>query len=70
MNGIETREAVVDAIEEVLLVALVVENCELWRIKKAARVQAIDFYEVAPVLSAIGEIEARRYRAETIRMSW
>ena len=64
MDGVGRREAVVDAVEEVLFVALVVEDGELRRIEKAAGVQAVGLDEVAPVLAAIGEIEAAIRRAE------
>ena len=57
-------EAVIDAVEEVLLVALVVEDGELGRIEKAAGVEAVDLDEVAPAFSAVGEIEAAVRRAE------
>ena len=57
-------KAVVDAVEDVLLVALVVEDGELRRIEKAAGVEAVGLDEVAPVLAAIGQIEAAGRRAE------
>ena len=64
VNGIDGSEAEVDAVEEVFFVALVVEDGELGWIKEAAGVDAIQFEEVAPVLAAIGEIEAAGCGAE------
>jgi hypothetical protein len=58
MNGIGGCEAVIDAVEEVFLVALVVEDGEFGRIEKASGVQGVGLDEVAPAFSAIGEIEA------------
>ena len=48
VDGVGLREAVVDAIEDILLVALVVEDGELGRIEEAAGVEAVDLDEVAP----------------------
>src|ERR1035438_5822058 len=53
MNGIGGCEAVIDAIEEILLIALVVEYVELGGIEKAAGVQNVGLDEVAPALSAV-----------------
>ncbi len=64
MDRVGRREGVVDAVEEVLLVALVVEDGELRRIEEAAGVEAVDLDEVAPVLAAVGEIEAAVGRPE------
>ena len=64
VHRIGWREAVVHAIEDVLLVALVVEDGKLRRIEKAAGVQAVGLDEVAPVLAAIGEVEAAGRRPE------
>ncbi len=50
-------ELVVDAIEDVLLVALVVEDGELGRVEEAAGVEAVDLDEVAPVLAAVAEVD-------------
>src|SRR5580698_2216421 len=50
VNRVGLRETVVDAIEEVFLVAFVMENDELGRIEKAAGVEAVGLNEVAPGL--------------------
>ena len=50
-------KAVVHAIEDVLLIALVVEHGELRRIEKPSGIQPVGFNEVTPVLAAIGEVE-------------
>ncbi len=57
-------ELAVDAIEDVQLVALVVEDDELGRIEEASGVEAVDLDEVAPVLSAVAEIDRAGGRAE------
>ena len=64
MDRVGRGEGVVDAVEDVLLVALVVEDGELRRIEKAAGVEAVDFNEVAPVLAAVAEIEGAGGGAE------
>ena len=64
VDGIGRRQGVIDAVEDILLVALVVEDSELGRIEKAAGVEAVGFDEVAPLLSAIGEVESAGGRAE------
>src|SRR5689334_23696218 len=53
-------ELVVDAIEDVLLVAFVVQRLELGAVEEAAGVETADGDEVAPVLAAVckGGIEA------------
>ncbi len=61
-------ELIVDAVEDVLLVALVVQRLELGAVEKASGVQAADRDEVAPTLSAIGErwrrgLWCRRFRS-------
>ena len=58
------RDLVVDAVEEVLLVALVVDRVELRRIEEAASVHYVSGDEVADLLRAVGEIEAHVGRAE------
>ena len=58
MERVGRREGVVDAVEDVLLVALVVEDGELGRIEEASGVEAVGLDEVAPVLAAVGEIDA------------
>ena len=45
-------------------VALVVEDGELGRIEEAAGVEAVELEEVAPLLAAVGEVEAGGGRAE------
>ena len=65
MDGVGRWKAVVDAVEEVLFVALVVEDGELRRIEEAAGIEAVDLDEVAPVLAAIGKIEAAGRRPES-----
>ncbi len=57
-------QLVVDAIEEVLLVALGVIHRELRCIEKPPRLQPIRRDEVAPVLAAIRHIEGKIARAE------
>ena len=54
------REAIVHAIEDILFIALVVEDRKLRRIEKASGVKAVGLDEVAPLLSAIGQVEAGR----------
>ena len=62
MQRIGRGEVVINAIKEVLLVALVVKDRELRGIKKAAGVEAVGLNEIAPVLSSIRKIEAGRGR--------
>ena len=50
-------ELIVDAIEEILLVALVVKDNKLRRIEKAPSVQAVELKEVSSFLGAVSEIE-------------
>ena len=64
MDGVGRREGVVHAVEDILLVALVVEDGELRRIEKSAGVETVSLDEITPVLVAIGEIEAATCRAE------
>src|ERR1019366_8906818 len=64
MKRVYGREVVVHAVEYVLLVALVVEDRELWRIEKAPRVEAVSFDKIAPFLAAIGQIGCARRRSE------
>src|SRR5450631_777217 len=52
VNGVDRCEGVVDAIEGILLIPLVVEDCELRRIKEATGVEAVDFNKVPPILAA------------------
>ena len=51
----------------VLLVAFVVEDGELRRVEKSAGVEAVELKEVAPVLSAVGEIEGAALRCRRCR---
>ncbi len=54
MNRVHRCETVIDAVENILLVALVVEDRELRRIEKAPGVEAVNLDKVAPFLTAIG----------------
>src|SRR6202041_971328 len=51
-------ELIIHAVEDVLFVAFVVHYGELRTIEKSAAVQSVDGNEIAPVLAAIGKIEA------------
>ena len=53
MDGVGGGELVVDAVEEVLLVALVVDGVELGRIEEAAGVHHVGGDEVAGLLRAV-----------------
>ena len=64
MDGVWLGELAVDAVEDVLLVALVVEDGELGRIEEAAGVEAVDLDEVAPVLAAVAEVDGAGGGAE------
>jgi len=64
VDRIDYRELPVDAVEDVELVALVVEDGELRRVEEAAGIQGIEFDEVAPVLTAIAEIGGHAGRPE------
>ncbi len=66
MDRIGRGKAVIDAVKEILFVALVVEDGELGRIEKSARIKAVGLDEVAPAFAAVGEIEARRLPIRTI----
>jgi hypothetical protein len=55
--GVGRGELAVDAVEDIELVALVVEDGELGRVEEAAGVEAVDFDEVAPVLAAVAEVD-------------
>ena len=48
MNRIGFREVIVDAVENIFLIAFVVEDHELGRIEKSSGVQSIGFDEVSP----------------------
>ena len=64
MDRIGVRETVIDAIKEILLVALVMEDSELRRIEEAAGIEAVSLDEVAPVFAAIRKIEPAGAGAE------
>ena len=57
VDGVSRSERVVDAIEDVLLVAAIMKDGELGRIEEAARVEAVNFNEVAPTFASVGEID-------------
>ena len=57
MDGVGRGKLAVDAVEDIKLVALVVEDGELGRIEEAAGVQAVELDEVAPVLAAVAEVD-------------
>ena len=65
--GVGSGELAVDAVEDVKLVALVVEDSELGRIEEAAGVEAVDFDEVAPVLVSVAEVERRQWTSRRCR---
>ena len=67
MDGIGLREAVIDAIEKVLLIALVVEDGELGRIEETAGVEAVSFKEIAPVFARRRRDQSRRSQTRKIR---
>ncbi len=58
MDRIGRGKAVVDAIKNVFLVTLVVEDGELRGIEKTAGIETVGLNEVAPALAAIGDVEA------------
>src|SRR5882762_1397080 len=64
MHGILLAKAAVDAVEDILFIALVVKDLELWWIEKSAGIQAVDLDEVAPVLPSVTQINRPRGRAE------
>src|ERR1035437_6239156 len=64
VDRVGRRYCVIDAVEDVLLVSLVVEDGELGGIEKAASVEAVGLNEVAPLRVAIGEIESGGRRTE------
>src|SRR5580698_6526103 len=64
VHGVDAGEVVVDAVEEVLFVALVMEDDELGRIEEAAGVEAVELEEVAPVLSAVAQVNGSAGGAE------
>ena len=49
---------IIHAVEEVLLVSLVVHHDEFRRIEEAAGIQAVGGDEISPVLAAVAEVEA------------
>ncbi len=51
------RKYVVEAVEEIFLIAFVVDHPELRRIEEAARVEPVRRDEFPPVLAAVGEVE-------------
>jgi len=53
VDGVDTGELTVDAIEDVNFVALVVEDDELGRIKEAASVETVNLNKISPVLAAV-----------------
>ena len=57
MNRIGARELIIHAVEDVLFIALGVEDLEFRRIEKTAGVQAVEFEEIAPVLAAVAEVD-------------
>src|ERR1700685_2215935 len=58
IDGVHVGKLEIHPIENVLFVAVIVENLELRAIQEAAGVQAIGGDEVSPFFSAIGKIEA------------
>ena len=58
MNGVSRRNRIVHSIENVLLITLVVEHGELWRIEEATGIESVGLKKVAPFLAAIRQIEA------------
>src|ERR1035437_4463016 len=58
------RHCVIDAVEDVLLVSLVVEDGELGGIEEAAGVEAVGLDEVTPLRTAIGQIKSGGGRSE------
>ena len=59
-----SRELVVQAVEEVFLVALVVQHLEFGRIEESAGVQPAEGDEVAPLLASVSDVRVERRRAE------
>ena len=52
-------DLIVDAVEEVFFVALVVDGLVLGRVEETAGVHSVDGDEVAGLLGAVGEVEAK-----------
>ncbi len=65
MNGVFGRELVIDAVEQILLVALVVCNLEFRGIEKAAIIQSAHGDEIPPLGSAETQIESNIGRPKT-----
>ena len=57
VNGVRSRELVVHAVEQVLLITLGVHYSKLRRIKKPARVQAARGNEIPPLLPSVTKFE-------------
>ncbi len=56
VNGVRRGDLKVDAIEQVLFIAFVMEDGELRRIEKAAAIQSVRGDEVAPLLASVAEV--------------
>ncbi len=67
MERIGLESLIVHAVEHIFFIALVVHHGELRRIEEAAGVQPVHRNEIAPLLAAVGEIEAAVGRAESCR---
>ena len=58
VNGIHRCKLAIDAVEDVKFVAFVVKDHELRWIEKTACVKTIDLNKVAPVFSAVAQIDS------------
>ena len=64
MQSVRLRQLVIEAVENVLLVATRVEDDKLRRVQKAPGVEPVGRDEVPPVLAAVGEISIQIGTAE------
>ncbi len=64
MNGIRAACLVIHAVEQIFLIAPIVDGLKFGGIEEAAGVQAVGGDEISPLLVSDGEIESANYGAE------
>ena len=70
IDGVLRRRLKVQAVEDILLVAMIVKNAELRSVQKPSGVQAVERKEVTPLVAAVSQVEAAVRPCQTIRTTW
>ena len=70
MNGVAGGDLIIHAVENILFVALVVNDGKLRRIEEAAAVQSIGRNEVSPVLASVAEVDGEICQCQNCRRRW